>query len=92
MAKDDLKIIAEHIADIRHDDEHTALALALREIEELRKLHADNAKEIASLKSWKNSCTIWAAWWAGICAAVMTLATLIRTYWSDISTWFRMHP
>ncbi len=68
------------------------LALALQKIEELEKLHEENAQEIRSLKSWKETCSKWAAWWAGVCAAVMALATLVRTYWNEIGSWFRTHP
>lgn len=48
--------------------------------EELELLKA----EIEELKKWKNSCTKWAAWWAGVCAAVMTIAAILQTYWDRI--------
>ena len=66
-----------------------ALALALRRIDELESLHEENAKKIEELEGWKNGCTRWAAWWAGVCAAVMTGAALLRTYWDEITRFFK---
>lgn len=59
------------------------LAVALHQIEELKKLHDENVAKIEELEKWKETCTHWAAWWAGVCAAVMTMVTLIRTYWDE---------
>lgn len=70
----------------------TKLALALERIEELEKLHEENAQEIKHLKSWKETCSKWAAWWAGVCAAVMAIATFVRAYWNEIGGWFRGQP
>jgi hypothetical protein len=38
-------------------------------------------QEIIELKKWKANCTKWAVWWAGVCAAVMTTAAIIQSYW-----------
>jgi uncharacterized membrane protein len=65
------------------------LALALARIEELEKLHEDNAAEIKNLKNWKETCSKWAAWWAGVCAAVMTIATMIKANMETISHYFK---
>lgn len=79
------------------------LALALRDIAELKeemhennsrheKKHVENAQKIAELEGWKDTCTRWGIWWAGVCAAVMATATFVRTYWSDISKFFKGLP
>lgn len=44
-------------------------------------------KEIEDLKKWRNSCTLWAARWAGVCGAVMALAGLIQAYWTHIKAY-----
>lgn len=46
-------------------------------------------KEIEDLKAWKASCTRWAAWWAGVCAAVMTIAAFFQAYWEKIITFIQ---
>lgn len=62
----------------------TRLALALKRIEELEVDRETDNKEIRDLKAWKESCTRWGAWWAGVCACAMTFAALVRTYWDVI--------
>lgn len=68
------------------------LALALENIARLEKLHEENSGKIEKLERWKQDCTVWAAWWAGVCACVMAAATLIRTYWDDIKRVLGGHP
>lgn len=41
-------------------------------------------KQVDDLLAWKENCTKWAAWWAGVCATVMCIATLIQTYWDKL--------
>ena len=41
-------------------------------------------REIDDLKAWKRSCTIWAAGWAGTCAAVMTVVAILVGYWDKL--------
>jgi len=65
------------------------LALLVKRIADLEESDAKKDEELKELKDWKRACTIWAAWWAGVCAAVMAAATLLRTYWSEIGGFFR---
>lgn len=81
--------------------QEVTLALALQRIAELEAKreednarheakHLENAHEIQKLKGWKETCTRWGAWWAGVCAAVMTLAALLRAYWDEIERFVKV--
>lgn len=62
---------------VEHDLKYTN-----EEVEQLK-------KQVKDLLVWKETCTKWAAWWAGVCAAVMTIAALIQTYWDKIITYIQ---
>ncbi len=49
------------------------------ELQELR-------KELEDLKAWRRSCSLWAAGWAGICAAVMSIAGFLNLYWEKLNS------
>jgi hypothetical protein len=38
-------------------------------------------QQVEDLIKWKANCTKWAMWWAGVCAAIMAIVTLIQSYW-----------
>lgn len=72
-------------------DVEIRLALALERIAHDEAERIKDRVRLDKLEKWQSSCSRQAAWWAGVCATMMTAAALIRTFWSDIDTVMRGH-
>ena len=76
MAKPILEVVENDLKHTNEDLEEFKLVV-YKEIALLKIKNKD-------LEDWKLNCTKWAMWWAGVCAALMSMATFIQTYWDKI--------